>query len=123
MQLVRENNAAIYQIKAYTASSITVNEQILQQSILIMPQHLELWHIKQVNDLQESDLDKLLTLAPELIILGTGQKWLMPNPWVQEYLYAHRIGLEIMDTPAACRTYTALTTEGRHVLAGIILDV
>ena len=42
--------------------------------------------------------------------------------WLPQPLMARRIGVETMDTAAACRTYNILAGEGRHVLAALILD-
>ena len=68
-----------------------------------------------------SDLfDQLALLKPELIVFGSGAKLRFPSPSLQRALMAARIGLETMDTLAACRTYNILAGEDRHVL-GVFL--
>lgn len=123
MQLLRENNNAKYQITRYTTRSITVNDQTFAQSILIMPSYLSLWDKTCIKNIDERDLDKLLELKPELILLGSGQNMAFLNPGLHQNILMRKIGLEVMDTAAACRTFAALTAQGREVLAALILDV
>ncbi len=121
MQFNLESNFAKYQINGYTANSVTVNNQIYTQSILIMPQHFSLWDLKTTANLSQQNLLALAELKPEIILLGTGAKLIFPDPVLTQVLFANRTGLEIMTTAAACRTYTALTAEGRNVLAALCI--
>jgi uncharacterized protein len=57
-----------------------------------------------------------------MVIFGSGSKLKFPSPDLQRALMAARIGLETMDTLAACRTYNILAGEGRHVLAVLLAD-
>jgi uncharacterized protein len=66
--------------------------------------------------------DQLAQLQPELIIFGSGARLRFPNPALQRALMAARIGLETMDTLAACRTYNILAGEGRHVLGVFLIE-
>jgi uncharacterized protein len=63
----------------------------------------------------------VLALQPELVLIGTGET--LRFPAVEHYacLIQQNIGVEIMDSTAACRTYNILLGEGRNVVAGIIL--
>lgn len=59
---------------------------------------------------------------PELILFGSGTRLRFPNPpWLRGLAEAG-IGVETMDTAAACRTYNILAGEGRHVLAALLLE-
>jgi hypothetical protein len=65
---------------------------------------------------------QLASLDAELIIFGSGVRLRFPRPaWLQP-LMARRIGVETMDTPAACRTYNILAGEGRNVVAALLLE-
>lgn len=119
MQFNLENNPAKYQINGYTTNSVTVNNQIYTLPILVMPQYFSLWDLNHIETLSQQHLLALLTIKPEVILLGTGNKLIFPNPAITQVLFAQRIGLEIMTTAAACRTYTALSAEGRNVLAAL----
>lgn len=66
--------------------------------------------------------DQLAQLRPELIIFGSGASLRFPSPALQRALMAARIGLETMDTLAACRTYNILAGESRHVLGVFLIE-
>ena len=68
-----------------------------------------------------ADLEPLLGLAPEVVLLGTGARQHFPDAQVLRILHQQRIGVEVMDTSAACRTYNVLVTEGRSVAAALIV--
>ncbi|MBU3735478.1 MAG: hypothetical protein FGM62_00730, partial [Methylobacterium sp.] len=63
----------------------------------------------------------LAGLAPELVLLGTGLRHCFAHPRLSRALSEAGIGLECMDTAAACRTYNILMSEGRHVAAALII--
>jgi uncharacterized protein len=80
------------------------------------------WNCRQFDQLSASHFAQLAALAPELVIFGSGtQLRFPPAAWLQS-LMAQRIGLETMDTAAACRTYNILASEGRHVVAALLLE-
>jgi uncharacterized protein len=66
--------------------------------------------------------DQLAQLKPELVVFGSGSKLRFPHPSLQRALMAARIGLETMDTLAACRTYNILAGEDRHVIGVFLID-
>jgi uncharacterized protein len=74
------------------------------------------------DQLSVEHFDQLAKLKPELIIFGSGAKLRFPSPALQRALMAARIGLETMDTLAACRTYNILAGESRHVLGVFLID-
>ena len=66
-------------------------------------------------------LAMILPLQPELVILGSGSRLRFPHPSLLQALMAARIGVETMDTVAACRTYNVLAAEGRRVVAALLV--
>ncbi len=80
------------------------------------------WHDIAFDSLAQTHFDQLAALTPELVIFGSGNKLRFPQPALQRGLMQSRIGLETMDTLAACRTYNILAGEGRHVLAVLLID-
>lgn len=121
MQLDLDTNTAKNQIKRYSAGAVYVNEQSYSKSILVMPEHLSSWHITSLSELTVEDIVNLANLQPEIIILGTGSTLEFPAAEICYALSPQKIGLEIMDTGAACRTYAVLTSEHRNVLAALII--
>ena len=71
--------------------------------------------------LTEADFAALLAQQPEIVLLGTGRTQRFPHPRLSAALAAAHVGLEVMDTRAACRTYNILLGEGRRVVAAVIL--
>ncbi len=80
------------------------------------------WACSGYGELDRSHFDRLAALGPELVVFGSGGRLRFPRPeWLQA-LVARGIGVETMDTQAACRTYNILAGEGRHVVAALILE-
>jgi len=69
-----------------------------------------------------ADFERLLADAPEIVLLGTGATQRFPHPRLTAALFKARVGLEVMDTRAACRTYNILVAEGRNVVAALIVE-
>ncbi|HEB57289.1 MAG TPA: hypothetical protein ENI98_13515 [Gammaproteobacteria bacterium] len=78
------------------------------------------WPVSRFEDLTAASMEPLCQLEPELIILGTGAKLRFPDAEITRPVHEAGIGLEVMDTTAACRTFNVLSAEGRQVAAAII---
>jgi len=78
------------------------------------------WAPASFEALTAADFEALLAQRPELIVLGTGDRQRFPHPRLVAALTSERIGVEAMDTRAACRTYNILMSEGRKVLAALL---
>lgn len=123
MQLSLDDNNTGYQIRAYDPSHIQINDTHYHHSLIIMGQHIITpWRPNAITSLHTSDLDELLHLQPAIILLGTGQQLIFPDDTIIRTITEANIGLEIMNTGAACRTYTVLQAEGRQVAAALIID-
>lgn len=114
-----ENNNLI---TACGESYIEVNKKRHAKSLIVMPQELILnWDVKSFTELTEQHFANIATLSAEVILLGTGSKHLFLHPKIHQALTNKGIPLECMNTAAACRTYNILMSEGRNVLAALIL--
>lgn len=80
------------------------------------------WACDRFEDLSEAHFSRLLESGPELVIFGSGSRLRFPPPAFLRGLMAARIGVETMDTIAACRTYNILAGEGRKVLAALLIE-
>lgn len=80
------------------------------------------WPVASIDDVTPDALAPLLAAEPEVILIGTGTRQRFPAASVMREIMAARIGWEVMDTAAACRTYNILAGEGRRVVAALILD-
>src|SRR6185369_12542366 len=79
------------------------------------------WGTKGFEGLNEADFDRLAEFQPELVIFGSGPRLRFLPPKLMRNLMARRIGVETMDTAAACRTYNVLAGESRRVIAALLL--
>ena len=79
------------------------------------------WAVSDPENLELADLATAMALEPDVIIVGTGASLTLPQTDLMSEVAAHGIGLEIMDTPAACRTYNVLVHERRAVVAALFL--
>jgi uncharacterized protein len=109
-----------YQIQRVDKHSVTINEKVYTDSIIVMPEYLSDWAVESFEMLEESHFQTLSALRPEVVLLGTGQNIRFPAPALLASLTNEGIGVEVMDTQAACRTYMILMAEGRAVAAALL---
>ncbi len=106
----------------YGSGYVTVNNQRFEHSLVVTPARIiENWPASRFEHLAASHFEFLLALKPEIVLLGTGVMLRFPPPALSRCLTAAHIGLEVMDTNAACRTYNILAAEGRNVATAILL--
>lgn len=79
------------------------------------------WAKEGFDALTEADFAGLLAHAPEIVLLGTGSTLRFPHPRLTRALAEAGVGIEVMDTPAACRTFNILVGEGRRVAAALMI--
>lgn len=109
----------------FTASGagyVTVNGTRYEHALIVTPDQVFTDWRPSFETLEESHFSTLLALNPEVVLLGTGTKLRFPSPALYRHLVQARVGVECMDTPAACRTYNILMAEGRKVVAAILLS-
>jgi uncharacterized protein len=80
------------------------------------------WPVAALAGLTQAHFDSILQMQPEVVIFGSGARLRFAPPALMRGLMAARIGVETMDTPAACRTYNVLAAEGRSVLAALLIE-
>jgi uncharacterized protein len=108
-------------IQAYTDESVVVNGVKFTRSLVIMAERIiPDWKPESFEGLTEADFVSILEMRPDLVVLGTGPKQQFPMPALYQSLTNAGIGVEVMSTPAACRTYNILTSEGRKVIAALL---
>jgi uncharacterized protein len=109
-------------ITAYGQGRIQVGEASYLSSLIVTPERIVAdWTPRSASQVGVADLARVLELDPEIIVLGTGARQVFPEPTVYTEVMARRVGIEIMDTGAACRTYNILMAEGRKVAAALVM--
>jgi uncharacterized protein len=93
------------------------------ENVVVTPEKIiAAWAPNGFDALIADDFAAIAALKPEVALLGTGANIRFPHPRLTRALTDARIGLEVMDTPAACRTFNILAAEGRRVAAAILID-
>ncbi|MDQ6619442.1 MAG: Mth938-like domain-containing protein [Pseudomonadota bacterium] len=93
-----------------------------RHNLVLTPTEIRDWSAGGYAELTADDFAALLADTPEVVLLGTGRALQFPHPRLTQSLSKAGIGLEVMGTPAACRTYNILAAEGRRVTAALILE-
>ena len=119
MKFAQDKQDEGYVITAYGDDSVSINGKPFQESLIITPTKLEEnWSITSIDQLTKNHIEQILALNPELILIGTGNKLTFPAVELYSSIIKQGIGVDFMDTGAACRTYNILMSEDRDVVAG-----
>jgi uncharacterized protein len=119
VQLTRDSVPANL-IRAWEPGRIRIGERWIAGHVLVMPERIvEGWRVASPAGLVLHDLSEALAFEPEIVLLGTGLALLWPEADLAGELAASGVGLEIMSTPAACRTFNVLVQEQRRVVAAL----
>lgn len=122
MKLHASVTAGLMRITAYDAGFIAVNGRPLTRSFILTPRRLiEDWAPANFEALAEGDFSVIAELGFPIVLLGTGARQRFPAPALLRPLIERRIGAEVMDSHAACRTFNILMAEGRDVAAALLI--
>ncbi len=109
-------------IRSYGPGQVKIKDGVYHASLIVTPTKIiSDWPPQSFHDLDASYFEALVALEPELVILGTGKYLRFPSPAVTRALIDANVGFEVMDTGAACRTYNILMSEGRKVVAALLM--
>ena len=123
MQLTLERPDYAYALRGADGRHALVNERSLEASFIVAPDVLvESWPVTDITAMRPADLDPLLALAPEIVLLGSGETQAFPPAEVMAACLQRGIGLEAMTNAAAARTFNVLASEGRRVVAGFVIS-
>ena len=122
MKMHLDNIAGANRITGYGAGYVSVNEESITRSFILTPEALITdWGPRDVVDLDESSLQAVARLSPTIVLLGTGIEQHFPPSSLLAPMLGQGIGIEVMTTAAACRTYNILVAEGRPVAAALLI--
>lgn len=110
-------------IARHSTEGVIINGQAYTHSLIVpWSGEPQAWTPSAMDALLPEHFDALVALGPQLVIFGSGARLRFPPPRLLAGLMRARIGLETMDTPAACRTYNVLLAEGRAVVAALLFN-
>lgn len=136
MQVNRNVDLDSYSIHSYAPGQVTVtfpplaaaekggavHREVLQRSLIIMPDQLITdWPPQRFEQLDKAHFDLIAELAPEVVLFGSGSTLQRPHPSLLSVLTNLGIGVEVMDTGSACRTYNFLMSDRRKVAAALLM--
>ena len=123
MKLQSDPHSGANTITGYGDGYIEINKIPYSHAVLLSSdgEILE-WGVKSFEDLNPADFTQMASLKPELIIIGTGKRQRFPKPELLKALIEAKVGFEVMDSQAACRTYNILVGEGRQVLLALVVE-
>jgi uncharacterized protein len=121
MHFAQDDCSSDLLIRGYGDGVITIgNQQFARSLILTRDSLMADWRPQHVAELLHDDFVPILEIRPEVMVLGTGKALTFPSPALTARLLQLGIGVEIMDTAAACRTYNILLSEQRNVVAALL---
>jgi uncharacterized protein len=122
LKIEREQAEGKNMFTGYGEGYVAVNGARHASSLVVAADRLITdWPARALEELKPDHFTAILELKPEIVLLGSGATFRFPEPALVAPLHKAGIGVEVMDTPAACRTYNILLGEGRNVIAALIL--
>ena len=110
-------------IRSYADGEVHINELVQRAPCIVTAQQLVLdWQARSVSTLALADLEQIFALQPDVVLLGTGPQQVFPGREIRLAFARRKVGLEVMNLGAACRTYNILVQEERRVAAALFLS-
>ncbi len=123
MKLHLNSSAGLNTVTGHGAGFVQVNQTRIESPLILLPDKLVApWSIADIGALSLADFALLIEMKPELVVFGSGATFRFPDARIMAAFSQARIGFDVMDTPAACRTYNVLMGEGRHVAAALLVQ-
>ncbi|WP_062311257.1 Mth938-like domain-containing protein [Polynucleobacter sinensis] len=123
MKLQSDPHSGANTITGYGDGYVEINKTPYSHAVLLSSDgEIQQWSVKSFDDLAMAHFSQMAALKPELIIIGTGIRQRFPRPELLKTLIEAKIGFEVMNSQAACRTYNILVGEGRQVLLALIVE-
>jgi uncharacterized protein len=108
-------------IRSVSEAGIQVVDDFYREAMIISANEIiPDWPVKSVGDIEQKHLEQVLELEPEVVLIGTGARQIFLPPALMMFFYSRNIGIEVMSTDAACRTFNVLVSESRKVVAALI---
>jgi len=110
-------------IGAHGPDGVTINGQVRRASVVVPAKgEVAEWPCRRLEDVRAEHFEQVARLAPEVVLFGSGARLRFAPAEALRPLIERGIGVETMDTGAACRTYNILVSEGRTVVAALLIE-
>lgn len=109
-------------IEAYGAGGFVISGDSVTGPVLLFENTVLPWSVDSFASITLDSLQPVIESDPsiELLLIGSGVKMEMLGPEIRQAMRNHRIGVDVMDTGAVCRTWNVLLSEGRRVAAALL---
>ena len=122
MRFTQDSTSVSNLVRSYGNGELRVNDNVYRSAIIVSASAVQAApDIRGMEDLDRLDLSRILEQGPELVLLGTGPRQIFPAASFRVQFLNAGIGVEVMDTGAACRTFNVLVAEQRRVVALLML--
>ena len=141
MQLNKDQNRGVIEVKSYKQGELVISQlplnapengntgevtaspklKTLTHSVILTNRGIIDWTPRTIDSLSTTDWSEVIKAKPNVVIIGTGETLSFPPQALLAPLFDQQIGVEVMDTHAACRTYNILMAEDRNALAALII--
>ena len=122
MKFTQHTPPGLHLIRRYGADGVTIGEEEIRRSCIVGATTLiRDWPPRDVASLELTHLAPLFDFKPEVVVLSTGTRQQFPSAALRAEFATRKIGIEVMEVGAACRTFNVLVAEERRVLAAILL--
>jgi uncharacterized protein len=108
-------------VTGYGPGHIRVGEREIGTSVIVTADEVRPWAVATVAELTPADLEPVLALGVEVVLLATGTRQTWPDPAVIAHAAQRRVGIEVMELGAACRTFNVLVADRRAVALAALL--
>jgi len=123
MKFTLEGSSRVNLVRAYSRAELRIGDEHVRSSCIVSADRLITnWPPARFEALQPEHLEAIFELEPEVVLLGTGEHQRFPPAGIRAVFATRRVGLEVMDLGAACRTYNILVQEERHAVAALFLE-
>jgi len=123
MKLHTSNTEKYQTVTGYDQSGVEINARRYDYSVLVMPETPPRpWNVTRFEDLTAEHFEQIALDTPDVVVLGTGERQRFVHPRLIASLSGKQVGVESMDSHAACRTYNILMGEGRKVTLALIIE-
>jgi len=123
MKLHSTNTQQYQTVTGYDDVGVEINAVHFAHSLIVLPEVAPApWPVTSFETLTAAHFEQINAAAPDVVILGTGRRQRFVHPRLVTALTARRVGVESMDSHAACRTYNILMAEGRKVALALIIE-
>ena len=123
MKLQSDPHSGANAITGYGDGYVEINQIPYAHAVILKSDGvISEWPVKSFEALEANHFAQMVDFKPELVLIGTGGRQRFPKPELLKPLIAAKIGFEIMNSQAACRTYNILVGEGRQVLLALIVE-